>query len=312
MNQVYGKETTMKTGTFKKRIKDPIDDKIFFIAVYIIVTLFTLVVAYPIIYILSSSFSSPGAVLAGKIILWPVDFSLEGYKAVFKYPPVFTGYRNTFFYAAAGTLINVCITVLAAYPLARKKLPYRNFLMFIFAFTMMFNGGMIPNYILLRDLKMLNTIWAMLLPGALAVYNMIITRTFIQSSIPEELLEAAKIDGCSDFKYLFYIILPLAKPVIAVITLFYAVGHWNSYFDAMLYLNKETLYPLQIILRDILILNTIDMNTIQDVELALLQQGLSNLLKYSLIVVSTVPILCLYPFVQKYFIKGVMIGAIKG
>jgi len=301
-----------KTTTSIKKIQDPVDDRIFYIVVYIIIAFVSIVVAYPIIFILSSSFSSPNAVYAGKVVLWPVDFSLEGYKAVFRYPPVFSGYLNTIFYTGAGTIINVVITLLAAYPLARKKLPYRNLLMFMFAFTMMFSGGMIPNYILLRDLKMINTVWAMLIPGALAVYNMIITRTFIQSSIPDELLEAAKIDGCNDFKYLFNIILPLSKPVIAVITLFYAVDHWNSYFDAMLYLNKESLYPLQIILRDILILNTIDMNTIQDVELALLQQGLANLLKYSLIVVSTVPILCLYPFVQKYFIKGVMIGSIKG
>ena len=295
-----------------KKIKEPMDDKFFYTVVYIIVALVSIIVAYPIIYILSSSFSSPNAVLAGRIVLWPVEFSLEGYAAVFRYPPVFSGYRNTFFYTFAGTIINVSMTLLAAYPLARKKLPYRNFLMFLFAFTMMFNGGMIPNYILLRNLGMINTVWAMLIPGALAVYNMIISRTFIQSSIPDELLEAAKIDGCSDFKYLFYVILPLSKPVIAVITLYYAVGHWNSYFDAFLYLNNSKLYPLQIILRDILVLNTVDVNIMYDVELAMLQQGLANLLKYSLIVVSIVPILCLYPFVQKYFIKGVMIGSIKG
>jgi multiple sugar transport system permease protein/putative aldouronate transport system permease protein len=227
---------------------------------------------------------------------------------------IWTGYRNTLFYTTFGTLWNVSMTACAAFALSRPKLPGRGWLMFMFAFTMLFNGGLIPNFLLIRDLGLYNTPWVLIIPGAISVYNMIITRTFFQNSIPAELGEAAVVDGCSDFRYFFSILLPLSKAVLAVITLYYAVGHWNSYFSAMIYLNTRNLWPLQLFLREILINNQFSaemLTTMTDDEIRKLQ-GMSDLLKYAFIVVATVPILMVYPFIQKYFAKGVMIGSIKG
>ena len=287
-------------------------DRFFYGLINVLLLLLTLVVLYPLVYIVSSSFSSPAAVSAGKVVLWPVDFSLRGYQAVFDYQPVYTGYANTIFYTVFGTLINVVMTISAAYALARKSLPGRGFFSFLFTFTMLFSGGLIPNYLLMKDLGIINTRWAMLLPGAISAYNLIVTRTFIQNTIPDELLEAAQIDGCSDIQFFFRFVLPLSKAVLAVITLFYAVGHWNAYFNAFIYLNKRSLYPLQIYLREILIMNSVDAEMVVDTELQQAMQGMADLLKYSLIVVSYAPILCAYPFLQRYFIKGVMIGSLKG
>ncbi len=292
--------------------KVSMDDRIFYLIVNTILTLIMLVVLYPCIYVLSASFSSATAVTSGKVILWPVEFSLEGYRAVFKENSILLGYRNSIFYTVFGTCINLFITCLAAYPLSRKTLPGRNTLSFIFSFTMLFSGGMIPSYILILKLGLMNTVWALLLPGALSVYNMIIVRTYFQSNIPESLRESAQIDGCGDTRYLISVILPLSKPVMAVISLYYAVGHWNSYFSAMIYLNDYKLYPLQIVLREILILNTVSADMIIDDELMQAKHDLSDLLKYSLIIVASIPMLILYPFIQKYFIKGVMIGSLKG
>jgi multiple sugar transport system permease protein/putative aldouronate transport system permease protein len=289
-----------------------VEDTIYYAMVYIFSFLLLLVVLYPIVFVISASFSSPFAVSSGQIKLLPVDPGIQGYVAVFKDHRILTGYRNTIFYTTTGTLINVFATLICAYPLARKQLPHRGLITFFFTFTMLFSGGMIPNYILLRDLHMLNTIWAILIPGTISVYSMIITRTFIASSIPDELLEAAQIDGCSDFKFFFLFILPLSKAVIAVIAIQYAVGHWNAYFNAFIYLTKSDLYPLQVFLREILVMNQIAANNIEDPETAIAMQGLADLLKYSLIVISSAPILCVYPFFQKYFIKGIMIGSIKG
>jgi ABC-type glycerol-3-phosphate transport system permease component len=271
-----------------------------------------LAVLYPMLYIISSSFSSPAAVAAGKVVLWPVDPGIEGYKAVFANNMVGTGYINSIIYTTIGTLINVSLTLITAYALACPTLPGRNFIMILFTFTMLFDGGMIPNYILLRDLKILNTRWAMLIPGAIGVYNMIITRTFISTSIPVELREAADIDGCSDLQYFWHCVLPLSKAVIAVITLYYAVAHWNSYFNAFLYLTNRNLFPLQIVLRDILLANTIDAGSIVDPDLMAAKQGLADLLRYALIIVASLPVMSIYPFIQKHFIQGVMIGSIKG
>lgn len=296
----------------KRNVKLPMDDRIFYIVIGIFLTTILICVAYPLIYIISASFSSPYAVSTGKVIFFPVEFSLEGYEAVFKNKDVLVGYRNTIIYTVLGTVLNLCVTLCAAYPLSRRDLPFKNAFTFIFSFTMIFSGGMIPTYILMKDLGFINTMWAMIIPGAISVYNMIITRTFMQSSIPYELFEAAKIDGCNDFRYFFAIVLPLSKAVMAVLVLFYAVGHWNAYFNAFLYLNDRALYPLQLFLREILLANTIDMSLVSDPELAAAKQGMAELLKYSLIMVSSVPVMCLYPFVQKYFVKGVMIGSIKG
>ena len=290
----------------------PFEDRVYYAFVYIYSALLLLMVAYPMIFVLSASFSSGFAISSGQVVLWPVEPSLQGYQTVFKDARIPMGYRNTIFYTAFGTLINVAMTLICAYPLARKRLPHRGPITFFFTFTMLFSGGMIPNYLLLRSLGMLNTIWAMLVPGAISVYSMIITRTFIANSIPDELLEATQIDGCSDFMYFFLFILPLSKAVIAVIAMQYAVGHWNAYFNAFIYLTKKELYPLQVFLREILIMNQIATADIVDPEAAVAMQGLADLLKYSLIVISSAPILCIYPFFQKYFVKGVMIGSIKG
>lgn len=286
-------------------------DRTFIIVLMAVLAVFGMIVAYPLIYVFSSSFSSPSAVVAGRVWLWPVDFSLEGYKAIFKTPKVLIGYRNSLFYMVVGTCINLVMTMLAAYPLSRSDLPGQGPLMLVFTFTMIFSGGMIPTYLVIRKLHMLNSVWSMLIPGAINVYNMIITRTFMQS-IPKELLEAAQIDGCSDFQYFVQMVLPLSKSVIAVITLYYAIAHWNAYFDAFMYLSDEKLYPLQIFLRDILINNKVDAGLIIVDEAAAAKEGLSDLLKYSLIVVATIPVMIIYPFVQKHFVKGVMIGAVKG
>ena len=260
---------------------------------------------------MSSSFSSGAAITAGKVILWPVDFSLEGYKAVFSNKNIGIGYRNTLFYTVVGTCVNVMMTMVCAYPLSRKDMPYRGFFMFLFTFTMFFNGGMVPTYMLISQLKLIDNPLVMILPGMIGVYNMILARTFMQN-LPYELFEAAEIDGCSDAYYFWRMVLPLSKACIAVIALYYAVGHWNAYFNAFLYLNDRNKYPLSLFLREILINNQMNESMDIDPELLERKQGLADVLKYSLILVSTVPVLCVYPFAQKYFVQGVMIGSLKG
>ena len=295
-----------------KNVRISKKDVPFFLIAGTIISILFLLTAYPMILVLSSSFSDRIAVLAGRVVLWPVNFSLEGYQAVFKYEEIFVGYRNTIFYTVLGTTINIFITMLAAFPFARPNWYGRKVMSIIFIFTMFFSGGMIPIFIQVRNLQLLNTIWAMVLPGALSIYNMIIARTFIKNTIPNELFESAKIDGSSEFRCFFSIVLPLSKAVIAVLVLYYAVGHWNAYFSAFIYLSRRNLYPLQIFLREILILNTIEMNPMIDEQAMAYLTGMFDLLKYALIVVATAPIICVYPFVQKYFVKGVMIGSIKG
>lgn len=302
----------MTIKTKPKRIRLTRSDRAFSIITTVVMVLLTAITAYPMLYILACSFSGRMAILTGKVVFFPVDFSTEGYQKVFENRDVLTGYANTFFYTTFGTLINVVVTMLCAYPMARPGWPLKKGFTALFMFTMFFSGGMIPTYMLVSNLGMVNTRWALLLPGAMSIYNMIIARTFIQNSIPTELFEAAQIDGCSDALYFFRIVLPLSKAVIAVLILYYAVGHWNAYFNAFIYLSKRDLYPLQVILREILIENSISVESLMDEQMAAQKAGLADLLQYSLIVVSSAPILCLYPFIQKYFIKGVMIGGIKG
>lgn len=278
----------------------------------IVMVLILVAILYPTIYIVSASFSSPGAVFAGRVMFWPVEPSIDGYIAVFKNKDILIGYRNSGFYTLTGTCINIAATLITAYPLSRRDLPFRGFFMFLFTFTMFFSGGMIPNYMLMRSLGFIDNAAVMLIPGAISIYNMIITRTFMQSSIPVELLEASQMDGCSDFRYFFRIVLPLSKAIIAVIALYYAVGHWNAYFNAFIYLNKRNLFPLQLFLREIILTNNFDPTLDLDPETMLKRQGLADLMKYSLLVVATIPVLSLYPFAQKYFIRGVMIGSLKG
>ena len=296
----------------RKRQRETKGDRIFNFVNNLIITFMVIIVLYPLIYVVSSSFSDPVAVMAGKVRLLPVDFSLMGYEAVFKSNQIWLGYGNTVFYTVCGTIINVIMTIMAAYPLSRKDLKGRNFIMFLFSFTMFFGGGMIPTYLLIKDLGMINTRWALLIPNAMGVWNVILARTFFQNNIPVELLEASQLDRSSNCTFIVKIVLPLSKAIIAVITLYYAVGHWNAYFNALLYLKDAKLYPLQIILRNILIQNQVDNSMMMDIEELELRQYLNALLKYSLIVVASVPVLVAYPFVQKYFVKGVMIGSIKG
>ena len=297
----------------KSNIRLSGDDRAFYIFNDAILLFALLIVAYPIIYVFAASFSDKDAVVTGKVVLWPVDFSLEGFKTVFGYPAIMKGYANTFFYTTVGTSINVTMTMLAAYPLTRKSdMPGRNLIMYLFTFTMLFSGGLIPTYILMQNLGMIDTRAVLVIPNAMGIFHLIIARTFLTTSIPNELYEAATCDGCSHLKYLTKIVLPLSKPLLAVLVLFYAVGHWNSFFDAFIYLKTPALYPLQLILRDILIVNTIDPTMITDPETMEKKVGMAELLKYALIVVASVPVWCLYPFIQKYFVKGVMIGAVKG
>lgn len=296
----------------KRKIKDSFGDKIFYSAINIFLFILLLIIGIPLIYVLAASFSSPDAVMSGKVLLWPVNFSLEGYKAVFQHKLILSAYGNSLFYMVVGTCINVALTMLAAYPLSRSDLPGGKGIMLMFTFTMVFTGGLIPTYLLVSKLHMLNTRWAMLIPGAITAYNMIVACTFIKSNIPKEMHEATQIDGCSDWQFFGQFVIPLSKAVIAVITLYYAIGHWNTYFRALIYLKDENLYPLQLVLKDILVSNQISANMVVDSELAEAKEGLSELLKYSLIVVSVIPVLIIYPFVQKYFVKGVMIGSIKG
>lgn len=295
-------------------IKDTRGDRIFMVINYVALTILLLIVLYPLIYILSASFSDPRAVTSGRVWLWPVEPTLKGYEAIFKNKLLVSGFANALFYTIVGTLINVVMTILAAYPLSRPDLPGRGFLTLLFFFTTLFSGGLIPSYLVVRDLGMINTRWAMLIPGALAVWNVLIMRTYFQTSIPRELYEAAQLDGCDEFTYLRTIVLPLSGPIIAVVALFYAVGHWNAFFNALIYLTSKELWPLQLVLRDILVQNNIDPSMLSglDVKEMILRQTLRESLKYSLIVFATVPLLLVYPFVQQHFVKGILLGSVKG
>lgn len=295
----------------KNKIGITTGEKVYYFVVNLCLAVFFLLILGPLINIVASSFSDSDAVGKGKVLLWPVRPTLEGYAAVFSYKGIWRSYAMTTFYTVAGTLLNLAFTLSAAYPLARRNLPLKKPVVMLFMFTMLFSGGMIPGYILLKNLNMLNTVWCMILPGLISVYNLIVCRTFIQG-IPTDIEEAAKIDGCSDIRYFFSIVLPLSKTVIAVLALYYAVGHWNDYFSAWLYLTDSKLYPLQLILRTILIQNSFDPESVTTEENILGNKSLQDLLKYALIIVSSAPILIAYPFAKKYFMKGVMVGSVKG
>lgn len=303
----------MKVSVYARRRKmqSSRSDKIFDTCNFIFLTFILLIVAYPLIYIISCSFSDAKLVMAGKIWFLPKGFNLDAYKSVLSDKSVLMGYYNSFIYTIAGTTLNIIFTLLAAYPLSRKDFVGGKLITFLFTFTMMFSGGLIPTYQVVQNLELLDTRFAIILPGLIVVWNLIVAKTFFQASIPFELYEAAGIDGAGDIRTFVSIVLPVSKPIIAVIALYYAVGHWNAFFDAMIYLKTKTLYPLQIILRNILILNEMGGDVTDLDELADLQ-AMSALLKYSLIIVATIPVMVLYPFIQKYFVKGIMIGAVKG
>ena len=296
----------------KVKVKKGWRDSVFYAICGTILTMALIIVLFPMLNIVSSAFSDPTAVSAGKVWFWPVDFSLESFKNVLKFDSVWIGYKNTIIYTVVGTVMNVMITLFCAYPLAQSRFAGRKFMSKMLLITMLFGGGMIPNYLLVRELELLNTRWAVLLPGLMSAYNVIITKTYIQTNISGELDDAARIDGCSPIQYFFRFILPLSKSIIAIITMYYAVGHWNSYFGAFLYLDNKELYPLQLFLREILLQTQLDASAFDDPEMAFQLKSQAEALKYSVIVIATAPLMCVYPLVQKHFVKGVMIGSVKG
>ena len=276
-------------------------DRIFDILNYVFLTLCLLIVAYPLYFIVIASVSDPTAVYAGKVILWPARFTLEGYQRILDYESFFTGYRNTVIYTVVGTAVNVLITIPGAYALSRKDLVGRNIFMMGVTFTMIFSGGLIPTYLLVISLNLYNTMWALILPVAVSAWNLIVARTFFQQTIPDELLEAATLDGAGNTQFFLRVVLPLSKSIIAVMVLFYAVNHWNSYFNALIYLKSAEKYPLQLVLRNILFENSLG-DMVEDASTLALQQRLGDLIKYGIIIASSLPLLILYPFLQRFFI----------
>ncbi|MEK4324315.1 carbohydrate ABC transporter permease [Paenibacillus sp. FSL R7-0312] len=290
-------------------------DRLYTLIVVLVSIAAFLMVAYPLYFIIIASVSNSTMVSQGKVILWPKDINFYGYEQIFKDTRIWQGYFNTIVYTVLGTILNLLVTLPAAYALAHRKFKARRVIMPLFVFTMYFGGGMIPTYLLIRDLHLLNTPWVMIINGAISVFNLIITRTFFESSIPEELYEAATLDGCSHFRYFISVVIPLSKAVISVITLYYMVGHWNDFFNALLYINTDSLQPLQIILRNILLSNQTfagGAGSGAGAGAGSYAQQFADQIKYAVIIVSTVPVLMIYPFIQKYFEKGVMIGAVKG
>jgi putative aldouronate transport system permease protein len=289
-------------------------DIIFDLVNLLILTLVLVVVLYPLYFIIIASVSDPVLVNSGQVYLYPRGVSFDGYSRVMANKEIWTGYRNTIFYTILGTLINLILTIPAAYALSRKDMIGRNLIMGFFTVTMFFSGGLIPTYLVVKSFNMTNTFWALLIPGALSVYNLIVSRTYMQNNIPLELQESAKIDGCSNTRLFLRIVLPLSTPIIAVMALFYGVNHWNSYFSALIYISNKNLKHLQLILRDILLKSSYMATAVSAdaAESMALQAKIAETVKYCVIIVSTLPVLAVYPFLQKYFTKGIMLGAIKG
>lgn len=297
----------MNREAWSDRVFDTVN-KLFLLVVLI-------AVLYPLVYVVSASISDPVYVNQGKMWLFPRGITFEGYTRVFQNPEIWSGYRNTILYTAGGTLINLLFTVPGAYALSRKDLKGRGVMMGLIVFTMFFGGGLIPTFLLVSGLGMLDTVWALIIPNAVAVYNLIICRTFFQNNIPRELQESAEIDGCSNTMLFLKIVLPLSAPIIAVMGLYYGVAHWNSYFSAIIYIKDRSLYPLQLILREILVQNQMSdtmLMTGDDMEAMAKQARIADIIKYAVMIVSSLPIIIVYPFMQRYFMKGVLIGSVKG
>lgn len=303
-----------ETSSKPRVMREPRSDRILRAVMIALLTLFTLTIIYPFVYIVSASLSTPSAVISGEMWLWPIGFSFDAYQAIFDYPAIPRGFLNSMIYASAALLLGTAITIAGGYALSRHDLWGRNLITFMFILTMMFSGGMIPTYLVVRNLGMLDTIWAMIVPTAVSVWQLIVTRTFYQVTIPHELLECSRLDGASDFRFFTQIAIPLSKPIIAVNLLLYGVANWNSYFPALIYLTNEDLYPLQLVMRNILIENTFDPSRMSNADPQRIQamQEIADKLKYSLIIIASIPPLVAYPFVQKHFVKGMMIGSLKG
>lgn len=295
------------------KYKQTRSDVAFDIINYSLLSILLIIMIYPLIYIISASVSDPMLVLNGKMWLLPKGLNFEAYIKVFNNQDILLGYKNTILYTVVGTAVSVILTVAGAYPLSRKNFYGRNFFTLLLAFTMVFQGGLIPTYLVIKNLNLINNFWVMILPSAIQMWNLIVMRTFFQNNIPEELNEAAIIDGASNLKTLVKIVLPLSKAILAIMILFYGVFYWNQYFNALIYLSDEKKYPLQVFLREILIQS--DLNSMMDQggsETMAEQLMLAEGIKYAVIIVSSLPVLMIYPFIQKYFVRGVMIGAIKG
>lgn len=304
----------MKKEYSVKKMKYSFADRLFYLVDWIMLIVAAVVIILPLMNVVSSSVSDAAAVGAGKVYLLPVGFNLKAYKILFHTQALMTGFLNTVFYALTGTCLNIFLTVICAYPLSRHDVHGKGWIMMFFTFTMIFSGGMIPNYLLMKNLHLLNTRWVMILPGAMSVYNMIVARTFFTTNIPRELNEAAAMDGASDLQMLTKVALPLSKPILAVLTLFYAQGHWNAYFDGFMYLTNPKLLNLQVVLRNMMseIASMMGGEGAGDMVAAQEAALMQDVVKYAAIVFTSIPIIMVYPFVQKYFVKGVMIGAVKG
>lgn len=287
-------------------------NRLFHICNYIILGLVFLVVAYPLYFVVVASISSPAAVGTGQVTWKPIGLTLEGYKMVFSDSSIMTGYKNALIYTVVGVIFSVSTTVQAAYSLSRRDLPFRKPMMMLIVFTMYFSGGMIPTYLVVKDLGLVNTMWALILPSMIVPYNLIVARTFFESSIPSELRESAALDGCTEWQFFKQVALPLSKAIIAIMILFYGVSQWNTYFNAMIYLRDADKYPLQLVLRNILINSNVSADMVGDAKLLAEQQQRAELVKYVSIIVSSAPLLIMYPFIQKHFVKGVLIGSVKG
>lgn len=285
------------------------NDKIFYAINLFLLSIVALIVLYPLYFIIIASISDPDAVLAGKVVLYPVDITLSGFQKIIERSDVWRGYLNTIIYTIITVVLSLVVTIPAGWALSRKTLPGKKVLMIYFIIPMFFGGGLIPFYNVMSGLHLVNTIWAIILPAILSVWNLFMTKTFFESSVPNGLIEAATIDGAGQFRIFFSIVLPLAKAIMAVMALYYAVGQWNSYFNAMIFLQDEKLYPLQLVLKEILLAS--ENTTGGSGETILEQYRLANQLKYASVIVSSLPVLCLYPFVQKYFAQGAMIGSLK-
>lgn len=309
LKSVAAKHTEIKT----KRSKE---DVTFDTINFIVLTIILIIVAYPLYWVIISSISNPTAVSSGEVLWRPIGFTLQGYAEVFKDSAVMLGFWNSIVYTVAGVLVNLAVTLPTAYALSRNTFGGRKAITIFYMITMFFGGGLIPTYLVVKNLHMINTMWALILPGSLSVYNMIVARTFFKMNISEELYEAAEIDGCTQGRFFFKIALPLSKAIIAILVLYYGVGHWNSYFSALVYISDKDMYPLQLVLRNILITNEAALSqtaTSEAAREALRQkQELISVMKYSLIIISSIPVLVMYPFIQKHFVKGVMIGSVKG
>lgn len=308
-----GNDKAVKAGNTNIKIKLTPVDRSFYVVVDVYLALCGIIVLLPLLHVLAQSLSDPMMVIAGRVSFFPLNPTLDIYSQVIKSQNIMTGFMNTLFYAGVGTCLNLFMTVICAYPLARKGLWGRKVIVFIFTFTMMFGGGMIPTYLVIKQLGLIDTRAVMILPGAITVWNMIMCRTYFMSSIPEELYESASLDGASDIRILVSMVVPLSVPILAVMVLFYAVGHWNSYFDAMIYLNSPELYNIQLVLRNAINnVKSISENGASDMANMVKNEANGEAIKYVLIVITMIPVMIIYPFVQKYFIKGIMIGSIKG